>query len=230
MTTIVDFPEDVLPLEGTGGSCEPVSVVDVHGSSRTGSMQAVLRGPGELWRQTFTIRTSGAKEDAVYAALMKLRGRANTLRCPDLFARSEELDGDGNEIATGSDDLFSDGSLWADGQGWAADPANLVVTMGAAGSKGDTTVTLSTNQTDPDVIPVKSRLQFGDKLHAVLSYDSATGATEIHPPLREAISNGATVVAKNAKGLWRLEASEQVVGDYTARGVTTRQITLVEDL
>ena len=225
---VVDFPDGIFPQLNTGGYCHPVSIVDVMASSRTGKQQAVMRGAGELWKQEVTIITSGTKEETLAKCLADVRGRYNQLRCPDLIYRGQEVDADGNYKPTGSFELFSDSARFDDGGGFKADTAPTV-TLNGGHAQGVTRLIVNINQSDPDTVPVGSRVQVGDNLYAVTAWDWSLSRIDIHPPLRETASTGSTVTTVNAKGLWRLVANEDVTPEHVQGSIKVRTLTMIED-
>jgi hypothetical protein len=232
---IYDFPADIFPEYGTGGYCEPVSIVDMFTASN-GHHQAVLRGAGELWRQEFTIITHGDSERTLAAFLMRVRGQANIIRCPDLFQMSRYIKANGGQLFPGSSPIYDDTfpkNYYHDGVGYAVSSAPTA-TLDGAHSLGDTTITVSINFNDPTVLRSLDRIQVGDHLYAVLSYDYTTGDVEIMPPLRAAYADGVTVVVFNAKGLWKLSSNADMIPEHVTNTpdgpARRRKITLIETL
>lgn len=230
---IYDFPDGIFPQANTGGFCEVISIVQLSAGSKTGAQQAIMRGAGELWRQELTIITTGNNEKNLTKILMQLRGPFNKLRCPDLYAYSRQVDSSGNAVFSGTEPIFSDGTRFADGAGFKAKSAP-VVTLNGAAAKGDTQITITVNNNSSELFQGLDRIQIGDVLYAVLSYDSTTQVMDIHPPLRSAIADGTAVTSHKAQGLWRLADSQQIIPDHvqnTKDGpVRTRKITLIEAL
>lgn len=231
--TIIDFPDGIFPQADSGGGCEPVSSVQLFSSGRTGAQQAVLRGAGEVWIQEVTLITSGAKERELLKVLAQLRGPLNRLRCPDLYAYSRQVDGDGNAKYSGSDVLFTDNTRFNDGTGWARASA-ATVTLDGAISVGDTTITISSTSNDPNLLKGGDRIQIGDVLYAVIDYDYSTLDAIIHPPVRVAASDGASVTTHKPQGLWRLPDASQIIPAHTVNlpsgPVRTRTLRLIEAL
>ena len=231
--TIIDFPDGIFPQAGSGGGCEPVATVQLFSSGRTGAQQAVLRGAGEVWIQEVTLITFGTKERELAKALAQLRGPLNKLRCPDLYAYSRQVDGAGNAVYSGSDVLFTDNTRFTDGTGWARGSA-ATVTLDGAISVGDTTITIQSTSNDPYLLQANDRIQIGDVLYAVLDYDYTTLDVIIHPPVRAAAADNATVTTHKPRGLWRLPDASQIIPSDTVNlpsgPVRTRQLRLIEAL
>lgn len=185
---VYDMPEyvriqrDPAPKSGT-----PKPILQITRSTRDGSHQAIRRGPGYSWTQSFTALVTDGDLGRFEAFLAKTEPPLNAIRCVD-YAHSAEYDKSYDRAHVTYAGSLTATSAVSSGKSIAVE-ANFAGTLYAG-----------------------RQIQIGDNLHILQNDVTVTngGAAiiKIYPPLFAGVAENDIITINQAKGLWFASVSE----------------------
>lgn len=193
MPDYVRILRDPAPVSGTS---RPLFQIDR--STRDGSHQAIRRGPGYGWTQSFTALVSDGDLGRFEGFLAKTEPPLNAIRCVD-YAHAAEYDKSYDRAH-----VTYAGSL----------------TVTSAASSG-TAIAVEANFAG--TLYAGRQIQIGDNLHIlqddVTVSDGGAATLQIYPPLFAAVAENDIITINQAKGLWFASVSgpewiEQSIRQY----------------